>query len=154
MNAHIDVQRKVAAWWDSHPMTYDWHHTSPHMEGTLEWFEEIDHRFFNRFASWFAQESGKKPFSLLIPYEQLRGQRVLEIGCGTGAHARLLAETGCALTAIDLTQYAVDLTRQRLALWELSADVYRMDAEGTRYGGNEKRGKCYQRPDRCYHREV
>lgn len=110
-------------------MTYNWRKTNPHREGTREWFEEIDRRFFNESASFFAQVRGERPFSKLIPFDKLKCRDVLEIGCGTGAHARLIAESGAKLVAIDLTPKSIDLTRQRLQLWGYDAEVRLMDAE-------------------------
>src|SRR5205085_6810649 len=68
-------------------------------------------------------------YSGLIPFAELASKDVLEIGCGTGVHARLLAEAGAKLTAIDLTPTAVELTRRRLELSGLQADVREADAE-------------------------
>lgn len=110
-------------------MTYDWRGTSPHGEATREWFEEIDRRLFDPVTSFFAQGRNEKPFSRLIPYSNLKGKEVLEVGCGSGAHARLIAECGARLTAIDLTARAVELTKRRLSLYGLVANVRTMDAE-------------------------
>ena len=127
--SRVELQTEVQRWWELCPMTYDWRSTNDHDEGTQEWFEEIDRRFFSEVSSSFAQSHGAKPFSRLIPYNILRGREVLEIGCGSGAHAKLIAESGARLTAIDLTEKAVALTRQRLRLYELAANVLQMDAE-------------------------
>jgi 2-polyprenyl-3-methyl-5-hydroxy-6-metoxy-1,4-benzoquinol methylase len=106
-------------------MSYDWRGTNPAPEGTLEFFEEIDRRFFH--ASPFFR--GERPFAGLIPFAELRGKRVLEIGCGLGSHSQLLAEAGARLTSIDLTPRAIELTTRRLALYDLPSDVREMDAE-------------------------
>lgn len=124
------VQQQNIKWWQSHPMVYDnFRGGLPGQPKTREWYEEIDRRFFNDVASWFAQRPGETPFSALIPFEQLRGKRVLEIGCGSGAHARLLAQSGCKLTCIDITPGGVEMTRERLAVYGLEAEVLQMDAE-------------------------
>jgi ubiquinone/menaquinone biosynthesis C-methylase UbiE len=121
----LDTQHNNKAWWESKPMAYAWKEPIRFPEGTREFFEEIDRRFF--FASSFFE--GERPFARLIPFDLLRGKRVLEIGCGLGSHARLLAQAGCQLTAIDLTKRAVELTRKRLAFKNLTADLRVMDAE-------------------------
>lgn len=126
------LQDEIKHWWESTPMTYDWHNTNPYREGTREWFEEVDRRFFIDSA-FFAQANGQAPFSKLIPYGDLKGCDVLEIGCGTGAHARLIAESGAKLTAIDLTAHAVHLTQQRLQMWGCHAEVLQMDAESMEF---------------------
>lgn len=123
------IQDSVRSWWQSHPMTYDWHGTTPYSEDSREYFEEIDRRFFNRAASYFAHTPDQVPFSHLIPFGKLDGKRVLEVGCGSGAHARLIAQADAELTAIDLTERSVQLTKRRLALWDLEGQVLLMDAE-------------------------
>jgi SAM-dependent methyltransferase len=121
------TQAEVREWWTEHPMTYDWHGEIPHEPGSPEHLEEVERRFLAE--AWFAQEPGARPFSGLIPFDELHGKDVLEIGCGTGVHARLLAEAGARLTAVDLTPTAVELTRRRLELHALEADVREADAE-------------------------
>lgn len=122
------LQDDNVQWWEQHPMVYD-NFRGEAVPATREEFDRVDRRFFSRCASWFAQAPGERPFSALIPFERLHGKRVLEIGCGSGAHARLLAESGCDLTCVDITRTGVEMTRRRLALHGLSADVRRMDAE-------------------------
>ena len=120
-----ELQERNRLWWDRNPMSYDWCKTIAAPEGTREFFEEIDARFLQ--ASAFC--GGERAFARLIPFDDLKGKRVLEIGCGLGCHAQLLAEAGCILTAIDLTPRAVELTRKRLSLKGITADVRVMDAE-------------------------
>jgi len=120
-----ELQKESRNWWHKHPMSYDWHSTNGAAEGTKEFFEEIDRRFFNASPLY----RGTPPFSEIIPLATLKGKRVLEIGCGLGSHSQLLAEAGCRLTSIDLTPRAVAVTTQRLTLNNLPVDVREMDAE-------------------------
>lgn len=120
-----EVQIQNKNWWENNPMAYCWHDRITFQEGTVEFFEEIDRRFF--LASPFY--TGEKPFARLIPFENLKHKRVLEIGCGLGSHTQQLVEAGCRLTAIDLTNRAVELTKKRLSLRNFVADVRVMDAE-------------------------
>ena len=124
-------QADVRRWWADNPMTYDWRGEIPFEPGSPEHLTEVERRFLAE--AWFAQAPGERPFSGLIPYEELRDKDVLEIGCGTGVHARLLAEAGARLSAVDLTPTAVDLTRRRLELAGLTADVREADAESLPY---------------------
>jgi 2-polyprenyl-3-methyl-5-hydroxy-6-metoxy-1,4-benzoquinol methylase len=113
-------------------MTYDWRGEIPYEPGSPEHLTEVERRFLAE--AWFAQRPGEPPFSSLMPFAELRGKDVLEIGCGTGVHTRLLAAAGANVSAIDLTPTAVELTRRRLELAELSADVREADAESLPYG--------------------
>lgn len=117
----------MRAWWTRSPMTYDWQGTIPWEPGSPEFLDEVERRFLRE--CWFAQPEGAPPFSGLIDFAGLRGKDVLEIGCGTGVHAKLLAASGARLTAVDLTPTAVDLTRRRLAQAGLEANVLEADAE-------------------------
>lgn len=121
------TQDEVRRWWAEHPMTYDWRGEIPFAFGSAEHLAEVERRFLS--AAWFAQRPGDPPFSDLIPFADLEGKRVLEIGCGSGVHTRLLAAAGANVTAVDLTPTAVELTTQRLTLAGLLADVREADAE-------------------------
>lgn len=122
-NLQVDIQK----WWETNPMKYDWRKTLRHEEGTLEFYQEIDQRFFT--AAWFAHSAGEEAFSKLIEYPRLRGKRVLEIGCGAGAITAQLARNGAVVTAIDLTPRAIALTQRRFELLGLPGDIRQMDAE-------------------------
>jgi magnesium-protoporphyrin O-methyltransferase len=52
---------------------------------------------------------------LLLSYlpEDLKGARVLDAGCGTGAMAQALAERGADVVAVDLSPQLVDVARER-----------------------------------------
>jgi len=125
------TQDDVRRWWTENPMTYDWRGEIPHEPGSPEHLAEVERRFLAE--AWFAQRPGAAPFSALIPFDELRGNDVLEIGCGTGVHTKLLAEAGARVSAVDLTPTAVALTRRRLELAGLSADVREADAESLPY---------------------
>ncbi|MGH2933060.1 MAG: class I SAM-dependent methyltransferase [Gaiellaceae bacterium] len=123
----MPTQSDVRRWWSDNPMTYDWRGEIPFEPGSAEHLAEIERRFLGE--AWFAQAPGAQPFSGLVPFTELRDKDVLEIGCGTGVHAKLLAGAGARVTAVDLTPTAVELTRRRLELAHLAADVREADAE-------------------------
>lgn len=127
------VQERNRSWWNQTPMSYDWREKITLTEGTREFFDEVDARFFSSSPFYRAPQ----PYGRLIPFEKLKGKRVLEIGCGLGLHSQLMAEAGADLTSIDLTPRAVNLTGKRLALKGLKADVRVMDAEKMEFGDAE-----------------
>ena len=127
MPTRVPAQADVRRWWTRSPMTYDWQGTIPWEPGSPEFLAEVERRFLQE--CWFAQAPGAAPFSGLIDFPTIRGKDVLEIGCGTGVHARLLAASGAKLTAVDLTPTAIELTRRRLELAGLEANVLEADAE-------------------------
>jgi SAM-dependent methyltransferase len=127
MESAGQTQADVRRWWTDHPMTYDWRGEIPYEPGSPEHLAEVERRFLQE--TWFAQARGGQPFSGLIPFEELVDKDVLEIGCGTGVHTRMLAAAGARVAAVDLTPTAVDLTQRRLTLAGLLADVREADAE-------------------------
>lgn len=115
------------AFWESNPMRYDWKENIRFPQGTREFYEEIDRRFFENAAEYLPPSV--LSFGHLIPFGELAGKDVLEIGVGMGSHAGLLSAHAGTYTGIDLTQYAVDVTTDRMRVFGREADIRRMDAE-------------------------
>lgn len=121
-----EVQGANQAWWTARTMSYDW--TSPvgAERYSREWYDEIDCRFIQH-SRLFAHRDA--PFDRMIPFPQLHGMNVLEVGCGMGFHTELLVKAGAHVTAIDLSETSVRATQRRLALKALRAEVLQHDAE-------------------------
>jgi ubiquinone/menaquinone biosynthesis C-methylase UbiE len=110
-------------------MSYDVDDPIPYDEGSQEYFREIDRRIFHpRYMRLTADASGK-PFSLFVDFDSLAGKDVLDVGIGSGIATQMLAEAGANVTGVDLTDWAVDTTRRRLAAFGLDAEVQQADAE-------------------------
>jgi ubiquinone/menaquinone biosynthesis C-methylase UbiE len=120
-------QAKNWDWWENNPMTYDWEKTMSVTPGSREWFDEIDRRFLS--CSYYAEGPDGTPFGRYMHPEFIKDKDVLEVGCGMGTHASMLARTGARLTAIDLTERAVQTTRRRFELFGLQGRIERADAE-------------------------
>ena len=114
-------------WWESHPMRYDWNEAIPHQEFSQEFYLEVDRRFFGSARSFAPWKS--VPFDSLINFAALKAKHVLEIGVGNGSHAQLLASHAKSFTGIDLTDFAVRSTSERMRCFQLQARILRMDAE-------------------------
>ncbi|MEM1415329.1 MAG: magnesium protoporphyrin IX methyltransferase [Myxococcota bacterium] len=63
--------------------------------------------------------------ALLLSYlpDDLRGQRVLDAGCGTGALAQEAAKRGAEVVAVDISPTLVQLARERVRVPEGSGSV-------------------------------
>lgn len=120
-------QESNRSWWQQHPMRYDWKESVGFSEFTKEFYEEIDRRFFSNVRQFMPWK--KVPFDPLIDFDGLKNKDVLEIGVGNGSHAALLAAHAKSFTGIDLTEYAVRSTLERLRCFGLKGSVLQMDAE-------------------------
>jgi len=123
-------QAENRAWWESHPMRYDFSDRVAAEEFTPEFYEEIDRRFFSDARAFMPWK--RIPFDPLIDFESLRDCDVLEIGVGNGSHAQLISAAARSFTGIDLTNYGVQSTTRRLKQAGLNGSrvqVMQMDAE-------------------------
>lgn len=84
-------------------------------------------------ASYAAQAKTRytlEPYILdFAQFQETRGLRVLEIGVGLGADHQQFAEAGADLWGIDLTERAIEHTRQRLSAFGLTSHLAAGDAE-------------------------
>src|SRR5688572_22432467 len=103
---HDAWQASNREWWEKNPMRYDFSEKLGSEEFSLQFFNEIDQRFFygdvRHYMPW-----KDRPFDPLIDFESLKSKDVLEIGVGNGSHAAHLAVWAKSFTGIDLTEYAV-----------------------------------------------
>jgi ubiquinone/menaquinone biosynthesis C-methylase UbiE len=93
----------VCAFWDTEPCGA---HFVPKLGDERATFAE--YRRFRYRTEWHIPG--------FAAFEEARGKRVLEIGCGNGADAVMFATHGARYVGVDLTQKAVDATRRHLAL--------------------------------------
>lgn len=128
-------QEANRAWWESHPMRYDWTEQIDYPEFTKEFYAEIDRRFFADAEVYLP--SKRLPFDYLIDFESLYDKDVLEIGVGSGSHAALLATYARSVTGIDLTDYAIRSTSERMKCFGLNARILQMDAEHMEFEDNQ-----------------
>jgi ubiquinone/menaquinone biosynthesis C-methylase UbiE len=108
-------------------MRYDFTRELGLEEFSREYYTEIDRRFFSNVKEFMPYD--RIPFDPLIDFGSLRDLDVLEIGMGCGSHAQLLASHARSFTGIDLTEYSVQSTSQRMRCFDLDATILRLDAE-------------------------
>jgi ubiquinone/menaquinone biosynthesis C-methylase UbiE len=66
--------------------------------------------FFEKFREFRYRTEWHIP--LLVPFEEGRDKDLLEIGCGNGADGAIFADHGARYTGVDLTEEAVESTRE------------------------------------------
>jgi ubiquinone/menaquinone biosynthesis C-methylase UbiE len=69
-------------------------------------------------------------------YRNCQGSKILELGCGTGAHAVEMASRGAKLTAVDISGYAIEKAKERAAKENLDIDFQVMNAEKLKLDDN------------------
>jgi len=87
--------------------------------GTKEYFDEVEKRRyevephiaeFANFSNW-------------------GGKKVLEIGCGIGTDTISFAKNGAYITAIDLSEKSIDITKKRFDIYGEHGEIIYADAE-------------------------
>ncbi len=111
-----DLKQAVRAYWNGHIHDLE---IVRHPVGTLEFFDELaDYRF-----------DKLRYLPRLVPFDGFPGQRLLEVGCGTGIDLVRFAIGGARVTGVDLSGTAIDLARKNFALRGLPANLQVMDGE-------------------------
>jgi ubiquinone/menaquinone biosynthesis C-methylase UbiE len=113
----------VRAYWNAQPLF------SHEIEavGSEAYFDQIDaikRNDVERFALSYWE------------FERFRGRTVLDIGCGPGWLSVQYARAGAGVTAVDLTERAVQLTGAHLARYGLTATVRQANAEELPFADN------------------
>ena len=101
----------VYAYWNNRPCNV---RHSKQTLGTLGYFEEVSQKKF--FV-----ESHKLDFLNLA---NMKGKRVLELGCGMGTDAVKFAEAGAEVVCVDLTPAAIELCKKNFEVRGLKAEFY------------------------------
>lgn len=127
-------QKAICSWWQKHPLRYDWRKEIGYPEFSPQFYAELDRRFFSDVKIYLPWK--KVPFDALIDFGALRNKDVLEIGVGLGSVASLLAQYARTFTGIDITDYAVKGTQERMRILGLEARVLQMDAENLEFADN------------------
>jgi len=110
------LKQQVREYWDAHPCGTQF----THLEwGSKQFFDEVER--FRYDTQPFMRE--------LMEFDNFRGKRLLEIGCGLGTDLLQFARGGAAVTGVDLTPASIDLVKKRFALEEIPVDARVADAE-------------------------
>ena len=75
------------------------------------------------------QQGGYPFLTRYVDMKGLKGKKLLDIACGTGVLTEQFVRMGADVTAVDLTPKAIELTKKRLELYGLQANVIEADAQ-------------------------
>jgi len=107
---------KIINYWNNQPCNIK--HSSCEI-GTKEYFDEVEKRkyFVESHIPEFAE------------FENWRGKKVLEIGCGIGTDAVNFSRNGAIYTGIELSDKSLEITKKRFEIFGLEGNFYNMDAQ-------------------------
>jgi ubiquinone/menaquinone biosynthesis C-methylase UbiE len=94
--------------------------------GTREFFEEVERQRYR----------GDDFMPSVVGFDQWRGKRVLEVGCGLGTDLLQFARGGAEVYGIDLTAAGAALTRKRLELYGFKGELSVGDSESLPFNDN------------------
>ncbi len=91
------------------------------------------------YDDWLKTPTGRyidgREKSLMLDLTTPRvGEKVLDVGCGTGEHLLLFMKKGCDVTGVEPSPYMLDIAKQKL---ENHADLYMEKAEDLPFSDNE-----------------
>ncbi|MCX6133069.1 MAG: class I SAM-dependent methyltransferase [Ignavibacteriales bacterium] len=110
------LKQQVREYWDAHPCGTQF----THLEwGSKQFFDEVER--FRYDSQPFMRE--------LVEFDNFRGKRLLEIGCGLGTDLLQFARGGAITSGVDLTPASIELVKKRFALEGISVDAQVADAE-------------------------
>lgn len=116
METAIKDLQSVRDYWNARPCNI---RHSPSEFGTRQYFDEVEER------KYFVEPH----IPIHADFEKWRGKSVLEIGCGIGTDTVSFARHGAIVTSVDLSEKSVEITKQRLDVYGLKADVRVANAE-------------------------
>jgi ubiquinone/menaquinone biosynthesis C-methylase UbiE len=124
--APTSLNQEVRAYWEASPCGVSEDVASRSAARTREWFEANEELRYR-----------KEPFiHAVAQFTRYRGKRLLEVGVGAGADHLQWARAGAVCHGVDLTQAGIDITRERLAVYGLSSQLQRVDAESLPFADN------------------
>ncbi|AHM57849.1 UbiE/COQ5 methyltransferase (plasmid) [Peptoclostridium acidaminophilum DSM 3953] len=98
--------------------------------------------FAYRYDEWYKCKKGsfidKIETTLAFKMFQMKkGMKILDVGCGTGNFSIRLAEMGCRVTGIDVSEKMLEIARIKAAEKNLDIDFINMDAHKLEFADNE-----------------
>lgn len=104
--ALIDAKQQAREQWGEDPCGAETGRA--HEFGTREFFDEVERHRYQVYAPWMPEVMG---------FNEFKGKRLLEVGCGMGSDLLQFARGGAHCTGLDLTPRSVEITRHRFALY-------------------------------------
>lgn len=89
-----------------------------------------------KVKKYYSTTSLSKEFYKILTQRNLLGRKILEYGCGPGSQAFSLSSLGASVTAIDLSDIAINLATKKAKEENLEIDFFVMNAESLEFKDN------------------
>jgi ubiquinone/menaquinone biosynthesis C-methylase UbiE len=87
---------------------------------TRAFFDEVERHRYQEYAPWMPEVMG---------FNEFKGKRLLEVGCGMGTDLLQFARGGALCTGVDLTPRSVEISSLHFGLYDMRADFVLGDGE-------------------------
>ena len=111
-----DSNARVREYWDAHIHDLE---ISGHAPGTAGFFADLDEYHFDKLHHLLR----------LVPFDGMKGKKVLDVGCGTGVDLMRFAKGGAMATGVDIAPSAIELARKNAAYQGVDVELKVADAE-------------------------
>ena len=101
---------RVRDYWNTHIHDLE---ITRHPVGSPGFFADLDQYHFEKLHHLLR----------LVPFDKVKGQKVLEVGCGAGTDLVRFARGGAEVSGVDLAESAIELAKKNFAIAGLSADL-------------------------------
>ena len=102
------LKSKIKDWWENN-LPQDAY--SRKEINTREYFDEQEQKRYEIYYRYFPE---------ILQWDEWKGKKVLEIGCGVGTDILQFARNGAIVTGIDLTETAIQTTKERFRVYNQS----------------------------------
>lgn len=96
---------------------------SENESGDIQYFEKLGDSFDAFMSSYDVQRRLYLVFSILLGDIDIKGKKVLEIGCGTGSFSDVIVRKGAELTVVDIGQNLVHSVEEKTGCKGVVADA-------------------------------
>lgn len=115
-----DLIKEIRTYWNERIHDAE---LSSHAIGSLGFFNDLDEYHFDKL----------RYLPKLVNYGGYKGKKILEIGCGIGTDLARFAEGGAEVTAVDLSDSAIELAEKNFELRSLDGNLQVMNGEDLQF---------------------